>query len=119
MAAVVLSASPAGAHVGGHLHGLGDGALHPLTGVDHLVAMVAVGVLAVLSGRLVAFPAAFLLGMASGGALGIAGVVFPGVELAIAASVIVLGVAVALAPRAGTAWLLALVAVAGLAHGNA
>jgi urease accessory protein len=118
-AAVVLAASPAGAHVGGHVSGLADGALHPLTGIDHLLAMVAVGLLAAFTGRFVAFPAAFLLGMAVGGAAGIAGVAFPGVELAIAASVVGLGVAVALAPRADAMWLLALVAAAGLMHGNA
>jgi urease accessory protein len=118
-AAVVLSASPAGAHVGGHVSGLADGALHPLTGVDHLLAMVAVGLLAVLTGRVVAFPATFLLGMAVGGAAGIAGVALPGVEIAIVTSVVVLGVAIAFAPRASATWLLALVAVAGLVHGNA
>src|SRR4051812_44667676 len=112
--AVVLSASPAGAHVGGHVSGLADGALHPLTALDHLLAMLSVGVLAVLTGRFVAFPAAFLLGMAVGGAAGIAGIVFPGVELAIAVSVVGLGIAVALAPRADATWLLTLVATAGV-----
>ena len=46
VAAVVFAASPAGAHTGGPVHGLADGALHPLTGVDHLLAMLAVGVVA-------------------------------------------------------------------------
>ena len=96
VAAVVLSASPAGADVGGHVSGLADGALHPFTGIDHLLAMVAVGLLAVLTGRFVAFPAAFLFAMAVGGAAGIVGVAFPGVEIAIAVSVVVLGLAVAL-----------------------
>jgi urease accessory protein len=121
VAAVVLSASPAGAHVGGPLHGLGDGALHPLTGLDHLLAMVAVGCLAALTGRLVAFPAAFLVGMALGGGAGIAGVAFPGVEVAIAASVVLLGIAVALTSSSGSrsSVVVAMVALAGLAHGNA
>ena len=122
VAAVVLSASPAGAHTGGPVHGLADGALHPLTGIDHLLAMVAVGCIAA-SGTSLRRPwaivAAFLGGMVAGGALGLAGVAFPGVEAAIVVSVVGLGFAVALAPRADAAWLLALVAVAGLAHGNA
>jgi urease accessory protein len=121
VAAVVLSASPAGAHVGGHLHGLTDGALHPLTGVDHLLAMLAVGCVAAVGSNVRhpwAVVAAFLGGMVVGGALGIAGVGFPGVETAIVLSVFGLGLAVALAPRADAAWLLALVVAAGLVHGN-
>jgi urease accessory protein len=121
-AAVVLAASPAGAHTGGPVHGLADGALHPLTGVDHLLAMVAVGCIAAVGPggrRPWAVVLAFLGGMIAGGALGLAGVGFPGVEAAIVASVVGLGLAVALAPRADAAWLLALVAAAGLAHGNA
>jgi urease accessory protein len=119
VAAVVLSASPASAHVGGPVHGLGDGALHPFTGLDHLLAMVAVGCLAALTGRLVALPAAFLSGMAVGGAAGVAGFALPGVEVAIAASVVLLGVAVALAAGRRSSVVVAMVAVAGLAHGSA
>jgi urease accessory protein len=121
-AAVVLVASPAGAHVGGHVQGLADGAVHPLTGLDHLLAMVAVGFVAALGTALRrpwAIVAAFLGGMVAGGALGLVGSTFPGVETAIVISVVGLGLAVALAPRADAAWLLALVAAAGLAHGNA
>ena len=76
--AVVLAAAPAVAHVGGPTHGIADGAVHPLTGMDHLLARVAVGLIAVMCGRRVAVPGAFLLGMAVGGALGGAGVAFPG-----------------------------------------
>ena len=120
--AVALAAAPAGAHVGGPVHGLADGALHPLTGIDHLLAMVAVGGVATL-GRSIRRPwavvAAFLGGMVVGGALGLGGLTFPGVETAIALSVVGLGVAVAIAPRADATWLLALVAAAGVVHGNA
>ena len=98
VAAVVLAASPAAAHVGGPTHGLADGALHPLTGIDHLLAMVAVGgLLAVLVGLVC--PCSRLcpsLGMTAGGAGGLAGVVVPGVELAIVVSVVAFGVAVVL-----------------------
>jgi urease accessory protein len=126
--AVVLAAGPAGAHVDGPVHGLGDGALHPLTGPDHLLAMIAVGVVGALLGarrtRTDAMawwlvPVAFLVGMAFGGGLGLAGTTLPATELAIAGSVVVLGVAVALAPRLATPGVLALVLVAGMAHGNA
>jgi urease accessory protein len=122
LAAVMLAASPAGAHTGGPVHGLSDGALHPLTGVDHLLAMVAVGCIAAVSvgvRRPWAIVAAFLGGMVAGGALALAGVAVPGVETAILLSVVGLGLAIALAPRADAAWLSALVAVAGLAHGSA
>jgi urease accessory protein len=122
VAAVVLSASPAGAHTGGPVHGLADGALHPLTGIDHLLAMVAVGCIAA-SGTSLRRPwaivVAFLGGMVAGGALGLASISVPGVETAIVVSVVGLGLAVALAPRADAAWVLALVAAAGLAHGTA
>jgi urease accessory protein len=120
--AVVLVAAPAGAHTGGPVHGLADGALHPLTGIDHLLAMVAVGCIAAVTvggRRPWTIVIAFLGGMVVGGALGLSGVAFPGVETAIVVSVVGLGLAVALAPRADAPWLLALVAAAGLAHGNA
>ena len=120
--AVALAATPAGAHVGGPVHGLADGALHPLTGIDHLLAMLVVGFVAASGGsirRPWAVVAAFLGGMVVGGALGLGGLTFPGVETAIALSVVALGVAVALAPRADATWLLAMVAAAGVAHGNA
>lgn len=120
--AMLVAATPAGAHVGGPVHGLTDGALHPFTGLDHLLAMLAVGCVAALGTgvrRPWAIVAAFVGGMVAGGALGIARIGFPGVETAIVISVVGLGVAVALAPRADATWLLALVAVAGVAHGNA
>jgi urease accessory protein len=122
VAAVVLSASPAGAHTGGPVHGLADGALHPLTGVDHLLATVAVGCIAAMGvgvRRPWAIVVAFLGGMVAGSALGLASISVPRVETAIVVSVVGLGLAIALAPRADAAWLLALVAAAGLAHGSA
>jgi urease accessory protein len=122
VAAVVLAASPAGAHTGGPVHGLADGALHPLTGLDHLLAMIAVGCIAAVGvgcRRPWTVVAAFLGGMVGGGALGLMGLELPGVETAIVVSVIGLGLAVALAPRADAAWVLALVAAAGIAHGAA
>jgi urease accessory protein len=126
--AVALGASPAGAHVGGSVDGLADGALHPLAGPDHLLAMLGVGVIAALVsadrprvGWAVWWipPAAFLVGMAVGGAAGLAGLALPAVEPVIAASVALVGLAVALAPRAGVSALVGVILVAGFAHGNA
>ena len=93
------------AHLGGPTHGLVDGLLHPLLGPDHLLAMIGVGIVAAVTAsrtpgasprlRMWAAPLAFLAGMTVGGALGLAGWSVPGVELAIALSVVALGVAVA------------------------
>ncbi len=121
---VVLVASPASAHVDQVTNGFSSGFLHPLTGPDHLLAMAAVGVVAATwrSDRTLWFaPAAFLLGMVAGGLGGIVGVPFPGAEVLIAASVLLLGVAIAsaLSDGEGAAWVLPVLAVAGLAHGYA
>lgn len=91
--ALTLLASPALAHTG-HTDaaGLAQGFLHPLGGLDHMVAMVTVGVYAALIGgrAVLAVPAAFVGMMAAGAALGMAGVALPLVEPMIAASVVVL-----------------------------
>ncbi|GJD96854.1 HupE/UreJ family protein [Methylobacterium iners] len=95
----LLAASPALAHTGhGEAAGLAQGFLHPLTGLDHVLAMVAVGLIAAqLGGRaLLLVPAAFLAMMALGGALGAFGIGMPGAEIGIALSVVVLGAALAL-----------------------
>ena len=99
--AAILALSPtlAFAHVGvGDAHGFSHGFVHPIGGIDHVLAMVAVGMFAAtLGGRaLWAIPASFIVMMAVGGALGMMGVNIPFVELGIATSVIVLGSAVAL-----------------------
>jgi urease accessory protein len=82
------------AHLGHGTSGFGAGALHPLVGPDHLLAMLAVGIVAALaSDRRVALltPAAFLIGMITGGAMGILGMQLPAAETSIALSVICLG----------------------------
>ena len=82
-ALVVLGATaPALAHTGhGDTHGLIHGFIHPLGGLDHVLAMVAVGLFAAhLGGRaLWAMPSAFVAVMAVGGALALAGVVLGGI----------------------------------------
>ena len=96
------------------------GFVHPFTGLDHLLAMLAVGLWAAqLGGRWIwAVPLAFVGSMALGGALGFAGVRLPFVEPMIAASVLVLGLLVAM--RVQLRWsALALVGVFAVFHGIA
>jgi urease accessory protein len=116
------SASPAFAHTGRPMGGAGDGLLHPLTGVDHLLAMLAVGVIAASTrDRRVACatPLAFVTGMLAGGALGVVGVPLEVSEVAIAGSVVILGGLIVTATDA-KGWSLPLLALAfGAAHGHA
>ncbi len=97
------------------------GVLHPLTGFDHLLAMVAVGIWgATLGLPLVwALPVAFPMLMVVGGILGITGVPLPFIESGIAVSVVVLGLSIAAAWRAPVPVALAIVAVFGVFHGYA
>ncbi|WP_207481466.1 HupE/UreJ family protein [Arenibaculum pallidiluteum] len=120
--ATTLAASVAQAHpFGEHGAGLVDGLVHPFGGVDHLLAMVAVGLWAAQrGGRAVwALPASFMAAMAAGGLLGTAGIGLPMVETGIAASVMVLGAAVALALRPALWFGMATVAAFALFHGHA
>lgn len=113
----------ANAHVG---HGSGgdgffDGMLHPVTGLDHLVAMVAVGLWGAQLGApsLWVLPVAFPLVMAVGGFLGLLGLPFPGVNEGVAVSGLVLGALVASAARTPL-WVAAIVVgIFGLLHGHA
>jgi len=110
------------AHTGmGSTAGLAHGFVHPLSGIDHLLVMIAVGVFAAQRGgrALWAVPASFVVIMAIGGALGMAGVALPYVEIAIAASVVVLGVAVALRIDVPTLAATALVGAFAIFHGHA
>lgn len=121
-AASFITPSLALAHPGhGPAAGLLPGFTHPFLGLDHFLAMVMVGILAYhLGGRAKwLLPATFLAIMAIGGALGIAGVHVPFVELAIALSVIVLGLVVAVGTRAPIGALVALVGFFAVFHGHA
>jgi urease accessory protein len=114
----------------GHLTGAGgllDGLTHPLTGLDHLLAFVTVGVLATFLRSRVQWwvlPALFVGAMAVGGTLGMAGLGVDGAESVIAASVVALGLLLVVAPaaRAHVAFLVPLLGVTaffhGLAHGT-
>jgi urease accessory protein len=121
-AAIMLMPAVASAHVGaGGTSGLAHGFWHPLGGLDHMLAMVAVGMFAAnLGGRaLWAVPLTFVAMMAAGGALGIQAVELPFVEAGIALSVVVLGLVVALRLQWPVAAAMALVGGFAIFHGYA
>ena len=129
IAACALS-TLAAAHTGvdGHAHpSFLTGFLHPLFGVDHLAAMVAVGVWSALSARkagaeLLWGPLGFANLLLLGAILGILGVELPAVEPMIAASLLVIGLLVVSRlrlPGVGAAMLVGVFAIFhGLAHGH-
>ena len=98
-----------------------QGFAHPLGGLDHLLAMVAVGLYAAMIGgrALWLIPAAFLGAMAAGGALGTMGYGLPYTEIGIAVSVIVLGLAVAFRISLPTLAAMALAGLFAIFHGYA
>jgi urease accessory protein len=113
----VVFAHPETGAVGGFLSGF----LHPLSGLDHVVAMFAVGLWGAFLGApaMFALPIVFPVVMALGGALGITGVPLPGIETGIACSGIVLGSMVAAAARPPI-WIAAvIVGVFAVFHGYA
>jgi urease accessory protein len=110
------------AHTGvGAIHGAGAGFIHPLSGLDHTLAMVGVGLLAArIGGRAMwMLPAAFICLMVMGGALGAAGVALPFVETMIALSLIALAAALVLGSRIDALAGAALVGAFALFHGHA
>ena len=124
LAATLTGALPAAAHTGLETgFSLVDGALHPLSGLDHIAAMVTVGLWAAVAGGHCrwAWPLAFVAAMVGGGIAARYGMALPAVEPAIAASVIVLGLAVASGLRvplaAGALLIAAFAAFHGAAHG--
>jgi urease accessory protein len=117
-----LAATPAFAHVGVGTHfSFMHGFQHPLGGLDHLAAMIAVGLWAGIAGgrRVWVWPLAFVAMMIVGGILGRAGIALPMVEPAIALSVVVLGVLVAATIRVPVAVGAIIVAVFAIFHGYA
>ncbi len=118
----LLLAGPASAHTGtGLAGGFQSGFLHPLSGFDHLLAMVSVGLWGAFLGRplIYALPVIFPTVMAMGAIMGMANVPMPPVEIGIALSVLVLGAVIALAYRAPV-WLACLiVAIFAVFHGYA
>lgn len=120
--ALAASAAPAFAHLDPAEHGsLMAGLSHPFFGADHVLAMLAVGLWAAqIGGRaLVTVPAAFVATMALGFALATTGASLPFVEPAILASVVALGLIVAMAFHINAATAAAIVGVFALFHGHA
>lgn len=120
--ALAIIPTVASAHVGvGDTHGFVHGFSHPLSGIDHILAMVAVGLVAAqLGGRaLWLVPLTFVSAMAVAGVLGIAGVGLPHVEIGIGMSVVVLGLAVAFQLNIPTLAAMGLVGFFAIFHGHA
>jgi urease accessory protein len=122
VAVAVLPAlsSAAFAHVGLHTAGFADGFAHPFSGLDHVLAMVAVGLWASQLGRPTNWllPVSFPVVMAFGAVLGANGLPLPWVEIGIAASVVVLGAAIALSLKPSLLVSMALIAAFALLHGH-
>jgi urease accessory protein len=119
--AALCATHSAFAHPGHHFQGVMSGVAHPILGVDHLLAMVAVGLWAAqLGGRaLWMVPGAFVALMAAGGALGTAGMPMPFVESGIAVSVLLMGLLIVSAAKAPLAASIPLVGLFALFHGHA
>ncbi len=110
------------AHLDGSDAGLLNGLMHPVFGLDHLIAMVSVGVVSVQLGgaNIWRLPVAFVTAMTAGAALGIAQVSLPHAELGIAVSVLVLGLGILIAHERLSPWpIIGLVALFGACHGYA
>ena len=98
---ITISAAFAHADASSLQGGFMSGFLHPIAGLDHVVAMVAVGLWGAFLGRpaIWLLPIIFPLVMAFGGALGVAGINVPGIETGIALSGLILGLAVVFVVR--------------------
>lgn len=104
--------------IGGN--GLAGGVTHPLSGLDHLLAMVAVGIISTqIGGKAIwKVPVAFVTFMVIGGTLAIVGIHLPGVQYVIALSVLVLGVMIAVSKKMPMEWAIACVALFAVFHGH-
>lgn len=110
------------AHVGGEAAGgFVTGLQHPVSGFDHILAMIAVGLWGAQLGApaLWLLPVAFPMMMAMGGMLGLVGLPLPGVEVGIAVSAIVLGLMVMREARPALWFALLVVAFFAVFHGHA
>jgi len=119
--AVAGSSSQALAHTAGGDGGLASGLLHPVSGLDHVLAMVLVGIWGAQLGRPAVWvlPIAFPTVMAVGGFIGLIGIELPGAEIAIALSVVALGTMVAFSFRPVLALAFAMIGGFALFHGHA
>ncbi|KRB34209.1 protein hupE [Mesorhizobium sp. Root695] len=122
-AMLLLAASiPAYAHVGiGTTSSFTAGFMHPFSGLDHMTVMIAVGLWSALKGgkAILAWPAAFVGVMLVGGVLGMLHMPLPFVEPGILASVVALGLLVALAVDLPVSAGVAIIGLFALFHGHA
>jgi urease accessory protein len=122
-AALAALATPAFAHSGAepHMHGFVAGFAHPLGGLDHMLAMIAVGIWsALVAGRRVwIVPAIFVAAMLTGAGLAQAAVALPAAETAIAMSVVTLGALIAAGVSLPVGAGAALIALFAVFHGHA
>lgn len=119
---IVLYPTTVLAHVGsGASGGFLAGLAHPVSGLDHVMAMIAVGLWGAQLGNpaLWLLPVVFPMMMAGGGMLGLLGIPLPGVEIGIALSAIVLGTMVFTEAKPALAVSLAIVAFFAIFHGHA
>ena len=117
---ILLRPIEAQAHTGGSDTGLVNGLMHPVFGLDHLLAMISVGVVSVQLGghNIWRIPLAFVGAMTLSAALGILQFTVLHVELGIAASVLVLGIGIVFADRHVRPWpIIGLVLLFGACHG--
>ncbi|HJV01718.1 MAG TPA: HupE/UreJ family protein [Burkholderiaceae bacterium] len=119
--ALALACAPAVAHpaAAAHAHGFAAGFLHPFTGLDHVLAMLAVGIWSVRQPHARALPLAFLAMLFVGVVTGVAGLEIPELETGIALSVAVLGVLIFVAVRLPAAVGALMLAAFATLHGNA
>jgi urease accessory protein len=119
---LLASAGPAFAHVGqGQAQGLLHGLWHPVSGLDHVVAMISVGLWGAQLGAPAVWllPVTFPMVMAFGGFLGLVGIPLPGVEIGIALSAVLLGLMVARQARPPLVVAAILVGFFAVFHGHA
>jgi len=110
------------AHTGiGSSSGFWNGVVHPITGLDHICAMVGVGLWAAQRGgrSLWLVPLAFIVVMAVGGLLGMLAISVPLVERGIIASVLIMGILIAAAVRLPLLLSVLIVGLFALFHGHA
>jgi urease accessory protein len=120
--ALCLAPTAALAHTGiGDTSGFAHGFMHPLGGLDHLLAMILVGLFAyqVWGRALWLVPLTFIAVMALGGFLGVAESPVPFIEIGIALSVVVLGAIVAFGIKPPVAAAMAIVGLFAIFHGHA
>lgn len=122
VATILLSASGvAFAHPGHNVSGFAAGLMHPFSGLDHLLAMVAVGLWAAQGGgrKVWLLPATFMSMLALGATIAMQWQALPMVEAGIATSVLALGLLTALSLQMPASFSVAIIALFGLLHGYA